>query len=145
MTCIAWDGRTMAGDKRVEFAGLSSMTTKVFRVRDGVVGMSGNGAMSNQMRAWYEAGAKANDFPEQQRGRDDWVALLVWRRDGLFLYERTPHPTKIEDKIFAMGCGRDYALAAMHLGKTAREAVEIASVFDINCGNGVDELSLCPP
>jgi ATP-dependent protease HslVU (ClpYQ) peptidase subunit len=47
-----------------------------------------------------------------------------------------------EDKKTATGSGRDYALAAMHCGKTAREAVEIACLFETGCGNGVDELEV---
>lgn len=39
-----------------------------------------------------------------------------------------------------MGSGRDFAIAAMHCGKTAREAVEIASLYENGCGNGVDVL-----
>ena len=37
---------------------------------------------------------------------------------------------------------RDFALAAMHLGKSAREAVEVACALDVFCGNGIDTLEL---
>ena len=145
MTCIAWDGKTLAADKRVEYVGLARTVTKIFRFNNELLGISGNGAQGNEMIEWYKAGAKPAAFPPKQRERDDWASLIVIRECGVFYYERTPHPCLVEDKIMAWGCGRDYALAAMHLGKTAREAVEIASVFDINCGNGEDELSLSPP
>jgi hypothetical protein len=39
----------------------------------------------------------------------------------------------------AMGSGRDFALAAMHLHKSAADAVLIASLFDVYCGNGFNE------
>ena len=48
---------------------------------------------------------------------------------------------KVEDQFAAWGSGRDFALTAMHLGKSAREAVEIACLFENGCGNGVDVLT----
>jgi len=142
MTVIAWDGKTLAADKRVEYNCLQRTTTKIFRVRDGLIGLVGNGAHANQMRAWYEAGALPEKFPDAQKNKDDWVTTVIIRVDGIWVYERTPYPTKIEDTIYASGCGRDYALAAMYLGHTSREGVAVASVFDVYCGNGIDELTL---
>lgn len=43
--------------------------------------------------------------------------------------------------MHAIGTGRDYARAAMHLGRNAVEAVQVAILFDENCGNGVDTLT----
>jgi ATP-dependent protease HslVU (ClpYQ) peptidase subunit len=95
------------------------------------------------MIAWFQAGEKAEDFPKEQRDKDDWAPLLVIRENGkIHKYERTPYPLKYQDKQFAIGSGRDFALAAMACGKTASEAVEVASMFDSNCGNGVDTLRL---
>jgi ATP-dependent protease HslVU (ClpYQ) peptidase subunit len=42
----------------------------------------------------------------------------------------------------AIGTGRDYALAAMHCGSTAAEAVAIAALFDPGTGGGVDTVTL---
>lgn len=42
--------------------------------------------------------------------------------------------------FWAAGSGADYAMGAMAAGKDAKEAVEIACRFDINCGLGVDVL-----
>ena len=85
----------------------------------------------------------AADFPPSQRDKDDWAGMLVILRDRrIARYERTPYPVFYEDETFAIGCGRDFALAAMHLGKTAREAVEVAIALDSGCGNGIDALTL---
>jgi len=51
---------------------------------------------------------------------------------GAFL--RTSH------KQWAVGSGRDYALAAMYLGKTAKQAVAIAMHFDNNTGGRIVEV-----
>jgi ATP-dependent protease HslVU (ClpYQ) peptidase subunit len=46
------------------------------------------------------------------------------------------------ESFHALGSGRDFALAAMYLGKNAREAVEIAMEFDLETGKGVDCLEV---
>lgn len=140
MTVIAWDGKTLAADKRVTYSGLHRTVTKIFRVRDALVAVSGNGALAETMLQWYRDGCDVEKFPAMQRDKDEWIGMLVVNRAGVFSYERTPHPLKLEDTTAAMGSGRDYAIAAMHCGKTAREAVEIACIFDISCGNGIDTL-----
>jgi len=142
MTCIAWDGKTLAVDKRVIYCGLARTVTKIFRIRDSLVGIAGDGAQGMDMVEWYRAGCDVEKFPIAQRDKDQWATVVVVKPDGLWLYERTPVMMRIEDAIYATGSGRDYALAAMHLGKSAAEAVEIACLFDIGCGNGVDTLEL---
>ena len=144
MSVIAWDGHTLAADKRASFGNLIRTTTKIFRCRDGgLLAYAGDASFGEQVRAWYEAGAVAADFPPSQRDKDDWAGMLVILRDRrIARYERTPYPVFYEDETFAIGCGRDFALAAMHLGKTAREAVEVAIALDSGCGNGIDALTL---
>jgi len=69
--------------------------------------------------------------------------VLVLQPDGkVRQYESSPYPLQIENKYWAIGCGRDFAMTAMYLGKTSREAVEIASALCDGCGNGIDSLEL---
>lgn len=142
MTVLAWDGRTLAADKRMTVAGLAQRVTKIFRVRNNLVGISGTGALGLQMIEWFKGGADPNTFPPSQRTEDDWALLVVINAGGIFEYQRSPFPIQIESDVWASGAGRDYALAAMHCGKTAREAVEIACLFETSCGNGIDTLTL---
>jgi ATP-dependent protease HslVU (ClpYQ) peptidase subunit len=142
MTTIAWDGKTLAADKLVSFGGLPRTVTKIFRVGSVLVGIAGNAAEGYDMIEWVRGGCKAEDFPASQRDKDSWVSCLLVSDRELALYERAPKPIVIEDGFFACGSGRDFAMAAMHIGKSAREAVEIASLFDISTGNGVDVLEL---
>lgn len=142
MTCVAWDGKTLAADKRVVYAGLARTVTKIFRVDNVLVGIAGDGAQGMEMIDWIRGGCAPDRFPASQRDKEQWATIAVIKADGLWVYERSPYPMRIEDKTYATGSGRDYALAAMHLGKTAREAVEIACLFETGCGNGVDVLEL---
>jgi hypothetical protein len=141
MSVIAWDGVTLAADKRASLGTLIRTTTKIFRSGDALVAYAGEAAFGEEVRAWFNRGANPEDFPAGNRDKDDWAGLLVIRKgQPIARYERTPYPLLFEDKQFAIGCGRDFAIAAMHLGKTAKEAVEVAIALDSGCGNGVDTL-----
>lgn len=142
MTCIAWDGKTLAADKRVTYQGLARTVTKIFRIGDRLVACAGNGAQAMEVVEWIKSGCKPETFPESQRDENQWSTITVIGRNGVEVYERTPYPVKIEDAHYACGSGRDYALAAMHCGKTAQEAVGIACLFETGCGNGIDALEL---
>ena len=143
MSVIAWDGHTLAADKRASLGTLIKTTTKIFRIGDSLCAYAGDAAGGEEMLAWFSNGAKPADFPAGQRG-DDWSGLLVIREGEILKYEQSPYPVRFEDKFFAIGCGRDFALAAMHLGHDARSAVEVAIALDSGCGNGIDMLRLDP-
>ena len=140
MSVIAWDGKTLAADKRMCFGTMFRTTTKIFRVGDALCAYAGDAAMGEELLAWFKAGAIPADFPPSQRG-DDWSGLLVVRKDALLKYEKSPYPIKIESTHYAIGCGRDFALAAMYLGHDARAAVEVTIALDSACGNGIDCIS----
>ena len=44
----------------------------------------------------------------------------------------------------AIGSGRDFALMAMRLGKSPKQAVKLAHEFDVNTGPGIQEVNLWP-
>lgn len=143
MTCIAWDGRALAADKRSCAGSKASTVTKIGHLPDGsLYGMAGDFAVGRQTIAWIIAGAEPSNFPEKQKSKDDFCGILVIRPDkSVWKYEDTAVPFCLEDPFMAIGSGRDYALAAMHLGKSAFGAVEIAALFDPGCGNGIDVLT----
>lgn len=143
MTIIAWDGKTLAADKLASYGSMARTTTKIFRIRDCLVGYSGDQTFGEQMLAWFKRGENPDDFPASQRDKDDWISLLVIRPGGaIHIYERTPYPLSFEDIQYAIGSGREFAIAAMYCGKSAVDAVLIASMLDTGCGQGVDELTL---
>lgn len=142
MTVIAWDGTTLAADRRATDAGLPRTATKIVRSSRGcLVGMCGESAISRLMLEWFERGAPQESFPRQAADKDCPAKLvIVWLDGKIDVYEHTSAPIRFLDPFMAWGSGRDFAIAAMALGKTAREAVELACRFNIDCGNGVDEL-----
>jgi len=142
MTVIAWDGVRLAADKRSTLGTLIRTTTKVFRVGEALAAYAGDADAGEEVLAWFRDGCDVGKFPASQRDKDNWAGLLVVWQDGtIWKFERTPYPVKFPPQQFAIGSGRDFALAAMHLGKTAPEAVDVACFFDSGCGNGVDFLT----
>lgn len=144
MTVIAWDGKTLAADKRAVTSGLARTVTKILRHQDKLLGASGTFDNGNQMVEWFKGGCDPEKFPRCQSDKDDYTILVVVDSNGLRIYEKGPYPLLMEDPFFAAGSGRDYAIAAMHLGCSASEAVSVACKFDTSCGNGIDELVLVP-
>lgn len=139
MTVVAWDGKTLAADKRGIAGGLPFTVTKLFRAADRLIGFSGNADRMGQLRNWFESGMDPEKYPQIDKDAPAWCMAI--RRNGTIeRYEASPYPIIVEEKQHAMGNGRDYALAAMHLGCDAARAVEVACHFDANCGNGVDTL-----
>jgi hypothetical protein len=140
MTVVCWDGRTLAADKRAVVGGHTFTMTKIARVGDCLVGVAGRGDKIAEFQHWIADGRKREAYPA--RTDQAWFTALVILPGGVIeRFEDQPLPIIVEDVTHAIGTGRDYARVAMHLGKCAREAVEIACLFDENCGNGVDTLS----
>ncbi len=79
---------------------------------------------------------------------DKWEALedchaFVYNKQlkKLFLHEGVLFNMEVRHRL-AIGTGKDFARMAMHLGKTAKEAVELTSNFDSNTNNKVDVFDL---
>lgn len=148
MTVIAWDGQSLAADRAVDIGGISFEATKVRRVRGetGVTLMAfaGSGARFNQCVEWFNAGANPETYPKRET-EDHSVLVCIDLLDAgaprIRRYEATGYPLQVEDKFYADGAGRDVALAALHCGKSAREAVVLAIKLLGCCGKGIDVVS----
>jgi len=138
MTCIAWDGKTMAADRRINFGGMMLATPKIKRIGQWLVGGAGEAGAVQAVMRWVEAGMYVEDYPEVD---DDPELLMVSMAGQVYVLQGSPHAVEIASPQVAVGTGRAYAMAAMHLGCTAEQAVEVAAMFDPECGHGVDTLS----
>lgn len=143
MTVIAWDGKTLAADKQCTNAGYPTKVVKIFRVQGGIVGFAGNASHAHALLKWFEEGRDQNKWPKSQ---SDTAADAIFVDDTgkAFLYDglNGPFAQPVYDKFAALGCGRDFALAAMFLGKGAFDAVQVACALDIHCGKGIDILEV---
>lgn len=143
MTAIAWDGETLAADRMLSCNSLMRTVRKVFVVRDGIMGFSGDISICMEFMAWYNDGASPKEFPHSLRDVKELpVNALVINNATIFSYDCSPHPLLICDKHMALGSGRDFAITAMHLGHSAIKSVQIANELSNTCGNGVEWLRL---
>jgi ATP-dependent protease HslVU (ClpYQ) peptidase subunit len=141
MSIIAFDGKTVAADKRqTDNCGLARTVTKIFRHRGMVVAVVGNYVTGIEMVEWWRAGAVPSDFPAS--AREDKTTIIAIGPNSVLVYTNNPYPVRQEDAQAAFGSGRDFAIAAMALGKTAIEAVELACRFQSDCGNGIDVMEV---
>lgn len=141
MTVIAYDGRYVATDRQATKNGTTVECTKLFVFGKKVIAFSGAPDHGMMMVAWIKSGCNPSDWPKADH--QDRADVAIFERDKhVTVYEKQPVPWFAESKIWADGCGRDYALAAMHLGHSAKEGVEIAIKLDAYCGMGVDVIDL---
>lgn len=141
MTVIAWDGRTLAADKLASIGGgIGRTVTKIQKFKGSLLAITGSWDVGVEIREWWKAGASPSEFPA--RAREDIATLIVIELESIRSYASGPYPLYIEAEQCAFGSGRDYAEAAMYLGKTAEEAVAVACHFQTDCGRGIDLLRL---
>jgi hypothetical protein len=143
MTVIAWDGKTLAADRRCTTSwGAHDSVTKIWRVNDCLVAISGKPAIGLRMLHWWQTSADPEKFPSAA-AVDDGATLIVICMDGRVLeYTTGPIPAVNESERPAWGSGRDFARAAMHSGQTAEQSVSLACELCVFCGNGIDTLTL---
>lgn len=137
MTTIAWDGRTLAADRQLTTSGVRYETTKAHRLRDGSL-FASCGSLENNVavRTWLNDGG---DKPIIDKD-DDYDGVLIKPDGTAWILSKKLYFIAIESPCYATGSGRDFALIAMRMGKTAREAVELAAELCIFTGMGVTEL-----
>lgn len=139
MTTICWDGRALCADRQLTSSGVRYETTKAHRLKDGSL-FASCGALENNAAVyqWLNGGSEKPVIEKD----DDFDGILIKPDGSAWMLNKKLHLVAIESPYFATGSGRDFAILAMRLGKTAREAVELASELDIWTGMGVTELQL---
>lgn len=139
MTVIVWDGETLAADRQSSHQNLRRSVTKISKHGDLLIACSGTYTAAQAVKAWLVSGAEVEDFPFARV--DEHTAVIAINKEGQILrFEDSPFPVVLNDKIIAEGTGRDFALGAMAMGADAAKAVEIACVYDIYSGGGIDRL-----
>lgn len=138
MTAIAWDGKTLAADRRAtDEYGRFTEATKIGRSGTALWAISGNQSNALEMLAWWTAGAHSETFPSA--ARDAKATLIIVLPDGtVHVYNNGPYPAM--DTQSAWGSSYELLWMAMRCGKSAAEAVLLAAEKSAYCGNGVDTL-----
>lgn len=141
MTCIAWDGKTLAGDRMTATeSGRIGTYRKVEWVRriggDQVaVGCCGFEQDAIAFKLWL---AQGGEKPKLDEG---FAALVVDQRGRIWRYENKLYAARKVGRQ-AIGSGSLTALGAMYAGSSARHAVWIASRVVCDVGGGIDHVTV---
>ncbi len=142
MTVIAWDGKRLAADRQATNADMRAKVSKARRLSGGcVVAFTGELEKGLVLTRWYEEGALPERWPAFQK-TDDWTRLIIADANGVRVYEKELVPQTFDETFMAWGSGRDFAMGAMAMGADAKQAVEVASMFNVYCGGGVEVFDL---
>ena len=137
MSTIAFDGKMISADRQASSDCWAYPVSKLFKLQwngfDCILGVVGHYQDGLLVRDWLQNGGE-----KPVVDKDTFAALLVKKgiccrmEDKLVMWSvEAPH---------AIGSGRDFALAVMECGKTAEEAVIIATKFDPGSGLDVDTI-----
>lgn len=141
MTTIAYRDGIMAADTQGNRGGIRSVTRKLHRIDNRIVGFSGNYQDGLTFVAWVRDGMKMDALPEfRGYGRTDDapdINALVLSPDGLVQWTEHFQPMPITEPFFAIGSGFVSAMTAMHMGASAAKAVEIAMLIDVETGGEI--------
>jgi hypothetical protein len=137
MTTVAVRDNTMVCDSRM-VGGFIGRSHKVLRGESILVGWCGD-AVAGYAFAEHVAGL-AEEKPHN--GGDDSIDLLVLKKNKIWLVDNRLRWLPIPQKYYAIGSGSQAAMVAMHMGATAKEAVEMAKLVDECTGGRVYEFVL---
>lgn len=149
MTVIAYKSGILAADSREyidsDAGGISYQTCeKLFRKRVGrkeiIIGTAGGSYLGMIFVDWYQGlSKKFNQPPEILRDADleEDFEVIILEGGNVYTANHLCRPIKVVESFIAIGCGRKAALAAMHLGASARKACEVTCKIDPYCGGPI--------
>lgn len=142
MTTIAWRGRTLAADTQLTLGDDINVRCRKLQLikGHGCLAVSGNIDAEWFFKKWFLAGEKTSDFDWKRAKKFDAIHADQWK--DIWWYDDSPARLPVEHEFHAIGSGSKSAMAAMHLGATAREAVEFASETDPHTNDMIDTYDL---
>jgi hypothetical protein len=124
----------IAADSMVSGDDSFYLVEKLRRGKDCVYGACGDW---DKILKFYQAMESGGDLDS-----DIDVTVLELRHDGIYIYESTIIPARIKNDFWAIGTGANFAIAAMHMGASPREAVAISCMYDTSSHEPIDEVKL---
>lgn len=101
---------------------------KVERIGDSLY--AGAGDMDDLQRffSWRRDGGKAPAF-------DDGLDVLEVCSDGMFIWGRKLVRLHVDEEVYAVGSGSQYAMGALAMGATPKQAMAVAASLDMQTGS----------
>lgn len=146
MTTVVYDGYDLACDGRADNDGkiVTDSCSKIYDIPGGWIGCAGTDGDIEIVVKWLRDGGKAEDKPiRKSKSKLSFESIVVDRDGKCFCLD--------SDLILVpydppQGCGSGWipAVTAIHLGKTAKEAVEVAKKMDCFTGGKVTVIHVRP-
>lgn len=126
---IAFDTLITADEK------VFSTKDKAFKINDYIVGCAGNLTDIEKFLNWVKS-----DMPEE-KPKISIEAILI-KGNKVNIVSDNCVFSKMAGKFCAIGTGANYALGAMEMGATAKQAVAIARKYDRLTGRKIKEIKI---
>lgn len=140
MTTVAADRAQIAADSKTTSGETWFHATKLYRIGNAVVGVSGDSTAIEKFLTWYRGGRKRKRQPEFKDSES--FSALILTRAGLYHVDESMGVDLIKDDYFAIGSGAACALVAMDLGLSPRDAVLAASRRDQHTGGEIEVMGV---
>ena len=146
MTTITYKDGVMAADTQATMGDEKAYgAVKLFYTEKFLIGLSGNFSNVLPFQSWLKdteqavssAGVLHQFWDSIPAFGDGFTAILVDTGGRIWNCGSTFPPVTLHRIYDAIGSGSDFAMAAMECGKSATDAVRIASKFDIYTGGSV--------
>lgn len=144
MTTVVYKNGCLAFDSRLVEDNICTGTIVKGRHTKNLL-MAGCGACEDIVAVfdWLEAGGGEENKKKFGLAREVKCQVLTINKNGeVISYEGQLYPMKTNSPWYALGSGSDVALGALEMGATAKEAVQVASKYDVNTGGTVHTLSI---
>jgi len=141
ITTLAYKDGVLVADSQVTSGDRIFSTVKIQSLPDGsLFGGAGGLADILKIRAWAAKGVRGDEPDISEKASFECLHV---RPDGsMWLIDDDLTPMEFVGDYIALGTGSPYAMAAMYLGKSPQEAVEVATHFDPASSLPINELRL---
>jgi ATP-dependent protease HslVU (ClpYQ) peptidase subunit len=138
MTTIAVSQEMVAADTLMtDGSTIASTIKKIQRVPDGIAGYAGSVTDGYKFMQWLNG-----YFDDEKPELEDFEGILLTNKGNIISFESDLTPIQHNDKFYALGSGKQAALAAMHLGEDPKGAVKIAMKVDVFTGGKVKAICI---
>ena len=157
MTTIAFCAGILAADSRVTVDSEAGGTRificqKLYRktvkidgqTEEVILATAGESAPGELFTEWFGTGKDVTEMRDTFVLGEADFEVLVLKHDGLFEVDKYCHLSRILNKFYAVGSGAKAAMGAMHMGASAKKAVEIACKIDPYSAPPIYTMSLTP-
>lgn len=153
MTTIAYRDGVLAADSRATWDdGVASKVVKMWALLSKIEPVKGAILLATAgdlyaallFKDWLESGGEPRLHDRGVGEQHDFEAVIV-HKSGIYSANRLCRIVENPEPFWAAGSGCKFALAAMHCGKSARDAVQVAMHFDPYTAGRINTMTLDPP